>query len=140
MGRLNVVVSCAGLALVAKTTQQLAVGGELQDLVEAGIGGPHVAVGVDAQSVNDAEDALAQGAEELPLGVEDQDGVGPGAALAGVHGAIGGHGDGGHAAEAPAIGQRLGFLSEADHDPVFEQAALVRIPALLRPNRPRRRG
>jgi hypothetical protein len=124
-------VGCAGLTLGAKTTHQLAAGGELKDLVEAGIGGPHMAIGVDAQSVNDAEDTLAEGAEELPLGIEDDDGVGFGAALAGVHGAIRGHGNSGEAAVAPAIGQRVGFLTEEDHDAVPEQAALVRIPALL---------
>jgi hypothetical protein len=124
-------VGCARLSLGAKTTHQLAVGGELKDLVEAGIGGPHVAILVHAQSVNDAEHTLAEGAEEFPLGIEDHDGVGPGAALAGVHRAIRGHGHSRQAAIPPAIGQRVRFLSEQDLNPVPEQATLVRIPALL---------
>ena len=97
-----------------------------------GIGGPHVAVLVDAQSVNAAEHSLPEGAEEFPLGVEDHDGVGPGTALAGIHGAIRGHGNSRQAAIPPTIGQRVRFLSEQDLNPVPEQATLVRVPALLR--------
>src|SRR5271157_1448565 len=131
-GTVERVVGRARLSLSAKTTHQFAVRGELKDLVEPGIGGPHVAIVVHAQSVNDAEYTLAEGAEELPLGVEDHDGVGPGTALAGVHRAIRGHGDSRQAAIPPAIGQGVGFLSEQDLDPVLEQATLVRIPALWR--------
>ena len=73
----------AGLTLGAEATHQLALGGELKDLVEAGIGGPHVAVLVHAQSVNDVEYTLAEGAQELPLGIEDHDGVGRDVFIAG---------------------------------------------------------
>ena len=87
---------------------------------------------VNPQPVRDAEQTFAPGTDILALRIEDDNGVGVRAALGHVNVASRVHGDGRNPAEPPAVGQRVRFLAEADHDPVFEQPAFMRIPALLR--------
>ena len=64
------------LLLLAQSEDEPAVEGELADGVHAVVGAPDVAVGADGEPVGAvAEDALAPGAQEVAVTVEDHDRV-----------------------------------------------------------------
>src|SRR5579862_3932922 len=68
--KLRGLVPVAKFALGAESHQDLALRVELHDCVRADVGGPDIAVLIDAQTVAAGEEAVAEGADELAVLVE----------------------------------------------------------------------
>src|SRR5688572_22658818 len=75
-----------------------------------------------------SEEPLAPGAQVLTLMIEDHDGIDFQIAVKDVDIAFGIGSDGGDSPEIPAVGHRLGFLSETDIDGILQDSAFMRMP------------
>src|SRR5262245_9318278 len=98
--------------------------------MNAVVDGPDVAGLVDANAVRIAEHPLAPRPQILARRIEHDDWIGLRTTLERIDIALNVCRDGRCPTEFETVGHRVGFFAEPDLDAVFEQAALVRRPAV----------